>query len=316
MTLLFWLLCSTVNESCGRQLLRRAVKIPPICAILKTNPKTLIIGCGYIGLPLALRLKEAGHEISAWVHSEASAESLVAHHFHRIIAGSVADRAVWTGVSEDYDLVIHGASSGRGGEAAYEEVFLQGARMMGERQPRARKIFVSSTSVYGQTLGEVVTEESPAEPETATGRILRGAEKAALDSGATVVRSSGIYGPNRGVLFEKFRRGEAVIEGDGSRWINQIHQRDLVAALAHLIEGGAPGEIYNATDDTPVITRDYYAWCAKFLSQPMPPHGRVSRERKRGLTNKRVSNAKLRATGWRPMYPSFREGLKADHSPK
>jgi nucleoside-diphosphate-sugar epimerase len=68
------------------------------------------------------------------------------------------------------------------------------------------------------------------------------------------------------VLFEKFRRGEAVIEGDGLRWINQIHQRDLVAALAHLIEAGAPGEIYNATDDTPVtiaiITRGAASSCA------------------------------------------------------
>jgi nucleoside-diphosphate-sugar epimerase len=159
-----------------------------------------------------------------------------------------------------------------------------------------------------------VTEESPAEPLTSTGRILREAERAALGSGTTVVRSSGIYGPGRGVLFEKFRRGEAVIEGDGLRWINQIHQRDLVAALAHLIEAGVPGEIYNATDDTPVTYREYYAWCSEFLHQPMPPYGPVNLQRKRGLTNKRVSNAKLRATGWSPMYPSFREGLKADNS--
>ena len=259
---------------------------------------------------------EQGHEVSGWIHSAASAASLADHPFHRIITGSVADGNAWDAAGEDYDLVIHCASSGRGGEAAYEEVFLQGARMMGERQSGARKIFVSSTSVYGQTQGEVVTEESPAEPLTATGRILREAERAVLASGATVVRSTGIYGPNRGVLFEKFRRGEAVIEGEGLRWINQIHQRDLVAALAHLIEAGAPGEIYNATDDTPVTYHDYYAWCSEFLRQPMPPHGPVNTERKRGLTNKRVSNAKLRATDWQPIYPSFREGLAADHSPK
>jgi hypothetical protein len=65
-----------------------------------------------------------------------------------------------------------------------------------------------------------------------------------------------------------------------------------------------------------VTYRDYYAWCSEFLTQPMPPHGPVDTERKRGLTNKRVSNAKLRATGWSPTYPSFREGLTADHSPK
>jgi nucleoside-diphosphate-sugar epimerase len=283
---------------------------------LKTNPKTLVIGCGYIGLPLALRLKEAGHEITAWVLSAASAESLSSHQFHRVIAGSVADPGLWETERENYDLVIHCASSGRGGESAYEQVFLKGMLMINAHQSQARKIFVSSTSVYRQTEGEVVTEESLAEPDTATGRILFVAEKVALRAGATVVRSSGIYGPNRGVLFEKFRRGEAVIEGDGLRWLNQIHQRDLINALIYLIEAGAPGEIYNASDDTPVTQHDYYAWCSQFLHKPMPPHGPVNLLRKRGLTNKRISNTKLRDRGWQPIYPSFREGLAADHSPK
>jgi len=277
---------------------------------------TLIVGCGYIGLPLALQLKAAGHEVDVWVHSAGSAESLSRHDFHKVIAGNVADAALWAGLHQKHEFVIHCASSRGGGEPGYEEVYVQGALMMNTHQPDARRILVSSTSVYGQNKGELVTEESPAEPESATSRILRRAEQLALDAEALVVRSSGIYGPKRGVLFEKFRRGEAVIEGDGMRWINQIHQRDLVAALVHVIDAGKPGEIYNATDDTPVKQRDFYAWCSKFLSQPMPPHGRVHSERKRGLTNKRVSNAKLRATGWKPIYPSFREGLAADHSPK
>ena len=187
---------------------------------------------------------------------------------------------------------------------------------MAKRQPQARLIFVSSTSVYGQTQGEAVTEKSPAEPVSETSRILREAEEAALAAKAIVVRSSGIYGPGRSVLFEKFSRDEAVIEGDGLRWINQIHRRDLVAALLHLAEVGRPGQIYNATDDIPVTYRDFYAWCGEFLGKPMPPFGPVNLERKRGLTNKRVTNAKLRATGWSPFYPSFREGLAADHSPR
>jgi hypothetical protein len=64
------------------------------------------------------------------------------------------------------------------------------------------------------------------------------------------------------------------------------------------------------------MLRDYYAWCAEFLNRPLPPHGPVDPNRKRGLTSKRVSNTKLRATGWTPRYPSFREGLAADHSPR
>jgi nucleoside-diphosphate-sugar epimerase len=273
--------------------------------------KTLIIGCGYVGLPLALELKKRGHEITAWVHSDETAASLAPRGFSQIVTGSVGDDIAWSRVPYDYDLAIHCASSGRGGEAAYEEVFQRGGLFMVSKLHRARKIFVSSTSVYGQTSGEVVSEESPAEPFTPTGKILREAEEITRQRDAIIVRSSGIYGPSRGVLFEKFQRGEAIIEGDGSRWMNQIHQRDLVRALLHLIEHGTPGQIYNASDDTPVTQRDYYAWCAEFLGKPLPPHGPVNTQRKRGLTNKRVGNVKLRTTGWAPMYPSFREGIAA-----
>jgi nucleoside-diphosphate-sugar epimerase len=278
--------------------------------------RTLIIGCGYIGLPLALCLQRKGHEVSGWVRSAASTEALKDRAFHQLIVGSVADATIWEGVEQKYDFVIHCASSGRGGEAAYEEVFLRGARMMDSHQPQAPRILISSTSVYGQAQGEIVTEESVAAPGTPTSRILREAEEATLESGTTIVRSAGIYGPGRSVLLEKLRRDEAMIEGDGQRWINQIHQRDLTTLLAHLIEVGAPGEIYNAADDTPVTQLDYYAWCSEFLHKPMPPIGPINVNRKRGVTNKRVSNAKLRATGWMPIYPSFREGLAADYSPK
>ena len=279
--------------------------------------KTLIIGCGYIGLPLALELKKLGHEITAWVRSGETATALAPYGFARVVTGSVGQESAWDAIERDWSLVIHCASSGRGGETAYEEVFVQGAKRIREHLPLARKLFVSSTSVYGQTAGEMVTEDSPAEPFTATGKLLREAEAILLRSGsATIVRSSGIYGPGRGVLFDKFKRGEAVIEGDGSRWINQIHQHDLVAALIHLIDKGQYGQIYNATDNMPVMQRDYYAWCAEFLGKPLPPSGPVNTQRKRGLTNKRVSNEKLRATGWSPSYPSFREGIAADYSPK
>lgn len=280
--------------------------------------RTLIIGCGYVGLPLALKLKARGDKVSAWVHSPTSAESLVVHGFERVIVGSVGNEEIWAGVREKFDVVIHGASSGRGGPEAYEEVFLRGAARMNDHQPDARKLFISSTSVYGQTDGEVVTENSPAEPATETGKILCEAEKLALAGGAVVVRSSGIYGPGRGVLWAKFRRGEAVIEGDGLRWINQIHRDDLVSTLLHLAEKGKAGQIYNATDDVPVTLLDFYSWCAEFLKKPLPPYGSVNTQRKRGLTNKRVSNAKLRALGWVPGYPSFREGLvrRDDYSPR
>ncbi|MCE0484705.1 MAG: NAD-dependent epimerase/dehydratase family protein [Methylacidiphilales bacterium] len=271
--------------------------------------KVLIIGCGYIGRPLALRLKARGGDVTGWVHSTSSAEALMKQKLARVIVGSVGDERIWKGMKDDYDVVVQCASSGRGGAEAYQEVYLRGAVNVNRYLPIARQIFVSSTAVYGQTGGEWVREESPAEPGTETGKILRLAEKTALLGHGMVVRSSGIYGPGRKISLEKLRRGEAVIEGDGTRWMNRIHQSDLVSALEHLIGKGDIGQIYNATDDVPVTENEFYLWCSEFLQKPIPPHGPVNRERKRGVTSKRVSNAKLRATGWRPVYPSFREGL-------
>lgn len=280
------------------------------------NRETLIIGCGYIGLPLARACASRGDQVYGWVHSPASAEALVSEPLTKVIIGSVGDSTLWEKLKHRFDLIIHCASSSRGGEEAYREVFQKGLQLMNRHQAQAHRLFVSSTSVYSQTNGEIVTEKSQAEPTTTTGKILRSAEEEARAQGTVIVRSAGIYGPGRGVLFAKLQRGEAVIEGDGSRWLNQIHQHDLVAALLHLTTHGIPGEIYNACDHEPVSLLDYYRWCAAFLQRPLPPSGPANLERKRGLSNKRVSNAKLRATGWEPIYPSFREGLTADHSPR
>jgi hypothetical protein len=111
------------------------------------------------------------------------------YHFSRIIAGSVAAERLWKTV-EPCDRIILSASSNRGGPEVYREVFLEGARMVRAFLPAARTVFVSSTSVYGQAAGEIVTEESSAEPSTETGQILREAEDVALAGGAIIAGST------------------------------------------------------------------------------------------------------------------------------
>ncbi len=280
--------------------------------------RTLIVGAGYVGRPLAQAFRARGDEVTCWVRSAESAAELAAQGLSAAIVGSVADESTWRGQGA-FDTVIHCASSGGGGTAAYREVYLEGIRQINRFQEGARRIFVSSTSVYGQTEGEWVEETSPTEPAAETSRVLLKAEDEATRAGAIVVRAAGIYGPGRAALFEKFVRGDAVIEGDGSRWINQVHRDDLVAALIHLLERDVSGERYNAADNEPVTLRDFYAWCGRRLGRPSPPNGPVDPNRKRGLTNKRVSNRKLRATGWAPQFPTFREGLAErlrDYSPR
>lgn len=207
------------------------------------------------------------------------------------------------------DALIHCASSGRGGAEAYRAVYLEGLlNCIAGVQPR-RTLFVSSTSVYGQTDGSWVTEESETKPDRETSQILLEAERVALACGGYVARLSGLYGPGRSVIREKFLQGEATIEGGEGRWINQIHRDDAAQALFHLYSRHIATGIYNVTDDTPATQRELYQGMAEYFSRPLPPEGEPNHQRKRAWTNKRVSNAKLRATGWQPAFPDYRSAL-------
>ncbi|MCI0744195.1 MAG: NAD-dependent epimerase/dehydratase family protein, partial [Verrucomicrobia subdivision 3 bacterium] len=178
-------------------------------------------------------------------------------------------------------------------------------------------IFTSSSSVYAQNDGSIVTEQSAAEPSSPTSQVLRETEQLLLGSKvpAVILRVTGIYGPGRGFLFQHYLRGEARIHGDGGRFLNMIHRDDVVGAMLAAIDRGRAGEIYNVTDDEPATERDFFAWLAKQLQRELPP--RVSEgeliSRKRGLTSKRVSNQKLRRElHYELIYPSFREGYAVE----
>ncbi len=150
-------------------------------------------------------------------------------------------------------------------------------------------------------------EDSPATPDRETGRVLRETEGVVLGApgGGTVARLAGIYGPGRSNLLRKFLSGEAIIEGDGARWLNQIHRDDAAAALFRLAQPDAAPGVYNVADDTPLTQRELYRALADLHGRPLPPMGPIDLDRKRGWTSKRVSNARLRTLGWRPVYPSF-----------
>jgi nucleoside-diphosphate-sugar epimerase len=140
---------------------------------------------------------------------------------------------------------------------------------------------------------------------------LREAEDHVLAHGGTVARLAGIYGPGRSVLLEKFFNGTAVIEGDGTRWINQAHRDDIAAALKCIADRGARG-VFNVSDDHPFPQRVLYARLSSMFQRPLPKAGPVDFQRKRAWTNKQVSNAKLRALGWTPRFPSFFDAIEID----
>ena len=273
-------------------------------------PRALIAGCGYLGRAIAGLLANGGWQIECWTMSAGSAEELST-------AGRSARNVDISNFREvgahksAFDAVIHCAST-RGGTAdSYRRVYLDGARNLLEHFGNARLLFVSSTSVYAQNAGEWVSEKSPAEPKHETGRILREAENLVLGNGAIAVRLGGLYGPGRSALLRKLLSGEATIDPEHDRFMNQIHRDDAAAAIQFLAgQANLEGQICNLVDNQPTLLGECYRWLAAKLNRPLPPPGKLSSARKRGDSNKRVSNAKLRGLGWAPRYPTFADGME------
>jgi nucleoside-diphosphate-sugar epimerase len=274
-------------------------------------PRILIAGCGYVGEPTADLFHSAGWNVEGWVHSKESAARLsVKPYSIRVIdvsqCGEVAKR------SGAFDAVIHCVSS-RGGDAeAYRQIYRNSALHLLETFPKAKILFTSSTSVYAQRDGSWVTEESETKPLRETSRILLEVENLILEKGGIVARLAGIYGPQRSALLSKFLNGTATIDPQNDRFANQVHRDDIPSALFLLLNRKAQtsAQIYNVVDDQPLLQSECYGWLAERLNRPLPPITKSEQPRKRGDTNKRVSNAKLHHVGWTPDYPTFRDAME------
>jgi len=287
--------------------------------------RVLILGCGYVGRALGQLLARDGHEVFGLRRSPGLADELEKCGITPL-TGDVSDAASLAGLPGDFDGVANTVSSSRGDESVYRQVYLEGTRnlipWLRERRCQ-RYVYTSSTSVYGQRDGSVVTEASPTQPGTATARVLVATELELINAtpplpfAAGIFRVAGIYGPGRGHLYRQFLRGEARLMGDGSRLINMIHRDDVASALAAFLT--APGlphgtHLLNATDDAPVTQLEFFDWLGRRLNLPLPPPATPleTAVQKRGQTQKRVSNGRLRAMlHWTPRYPTFREGYEA-----
>jgi nucleoside-diphosphate-sugar epimerase len=285
--------------------------------------RVLIVGCGYVGLPLGAELVRQGHEVFGVRHTAAGEVELKAAGIHPLIA-DVTQPADLAKLPGPFDWVVNTVSSTQGGLEEYREVYLQGTRYLIEwlaPTPLKKFVYTSSSSVYGQTDGSQVKDTSPTEPASPTSRILVETEKLLLEAvhtknfPAVLLRVAGIYGPGRGHLFLQYLRNEAKIIGQGERIINMLHRDDVVGAILAALKDGRRGEIYNAVDDEPVAQLHFFRWLSETLGKWMPPFAtkEESTPPKRGLTNKKVSNRKLKMElGYRFKYPTFRQGYTAE----
>lgn len=276
-----------------------------------------------MGLPLGRELARLGHVVYGVRRSPDAGTELKAAGLQPLVADITRPEDL-ARLPAPFDWVVNCVSSSHGGLMEYQEVYLEGTRRLLEwlaAVPPAKFVYTSSTSVYGQDDGSLVKEDSPTEPESETSRVLVETEKLLLDAArerkfpAVILRMAGIYGPERGHYFKLFLKNEARIEGHGGRFLNMIHQDDVVGCLLAALKHGRPGEVYNAVDDEPVAQIHFLRWLAEALGKWMPPSAPVDEadRRKRGLTNKRVSNRKLKMElGYQFRYPTFRDGYCAE----
>ena len=197
-------------------------------------------------------------------------------------------------------------------EAAYRAVFIDGLRNLLaalDRSALERVLFVSSSAVYGEHGGGWVDEETPPAPPGFNGAVLLEAERrlAAEPLTAIVLRLAGLYGPGRAALFDRLRTGSAKVPRDTVHWANRIHIDDAAAAVAHLLQLPHPQAIYLGVDSTPLPLDVLYEHLCRLLRAPPPPSGPAPG----GIGSKRLSNARLLASGLALRWPDSRTGYAA-----
>jgi nucleoside-diphosphate-sugar epimerase len=235
------------------------------------------------------------------------------------LAGDLAAPETLVGIPDGIELLAYTAAADRSDDDAYRHAYVDGVRgvlaALAERGTRLRRVlFTSSTAVYGQTDGGWVDETSPTEPPGFSGRRVLEGERLMLGCGvpAVILRLAGIYGPGRTRLIDRVRGGDAVVaDRTTPRWTNRIHRDDCAGAAHHLLGRSDATGIWIGVDHEPAEEGAVLDWLAARLGVPPPRRAAEPATRGRPDTNKRCSNRKLLASGYRFRFPTFREGYAA-----
>lgn len=267
------------------------------------DPDVLMIGCGDLGSRIGLRLAEQGHRVLALRRRA----DLVPAQLQGLSVDLTQDVPDLPALDLRY-LVVALTARPRT-EDAYRATYVEGMRraldaLRARGQCPDRAVLISSTSVHGDAPdGALVDESHQPSPADGPARVLLEAEQlfAARVPGGTVLRCSGLYGGDGSRFVERVRVGGI---DDPHRWTNRIHRDDAAAAAVHLLTlPEDPEPVYLGNDDEPALMGDVATELARRMGVPAPPPGDLARSH-----GKRISNARLRATGWVPAYPTYREG--------
>lgn len=255
-----------------------------------------VVGAGFLGSVLAASCRSAGDEVVT-IDAVAPAD----------VTGDASDGVLLrrTAGRLDPHVVFVCTATGGGEEGDYRHAYLDVLRAVSWAVPRAKAVFCSSTSVYGEKDGRLVDEASPCFGDGARARLLLQAEEAALRGGGVVARLCPLYGAGRFELLRRYLAGEPKLPGADDRLLNYVHVEDAAGALRLLASKRGVFNVCGAT----LTKGEAYALLEKTFG--VPPSAESSTNGKRGCCHQRVSAEKLRSLGWIPRPLVFRrEGRK------
>lgn len=273
--------------------------------------RVFIVGCGDLGTAVALQLHQSQHEVIGLRVSQKSLPKDM-----RTIQADVTNRnslSLLTDVNPD--IIIYCVAASAQTDENYHAHYVQGLRNVLDTQINNTDLkhvfFVSSTRVYGQThAGETqvtLDENIEAIPVDFGGQRLLEAEAllAELPCKSTVLRLSGIYGQGRLSLVNTAKNPNRWPENNN--WSNRIHRDDAARFIAFLVQKTVIHQpingCYIVTDDMPTLQYDVLTWLA--IQQGVDVSDAKAPVNQGG---KRLSNQRLRETGFQLKYPNYKAG--------
>ena len=276
----------------------------------------LLIGAGYSAQTFAKLIGGEAEAVSGTTRDRSKFDMLEAAGISPLeFDGSSIHAALAREMSEATHL-LHSAAPGDGSDPLLSLL----ETSLGEAMPKLRWAgYLSTVGVYGNHDGGWVDEKSACLATSKRGIARIDAERQWLDAGnadgftVAVLRLAGIYGPGRNA-FTKLKTGTAHRIVKQGQLFSRIHVVDIAAAIRHLAMRDIGG-IFNLADNEPAPPQDVISCAAELMGVEPPPEIQFEdadmspMARSFYADSRRVSNARLRATGYELAYPDYRAAL-------